>query len=119
MNTKPVRNELTGILETRIVGTLMSLPTEFKNELKNEKKTPYSICQVEIAYPNGTKATVSSRLYKATQEFAGYSKGSEVELVVQCEGTYAGRSIIALPEAKVVDLSLFGIEIAEEVTSKA
>ena len=102
---------------TNVKGTLKTIGEKTFN-LKNEKKTPFRRATAEIEYPNGIKAIVDTRLYEASLEEHpdAFVPEQSVTLQVQTRGTYAGNSVVQLPN-NTVDVSLLGFAstaVAEE-----
>ena len=77
------------------------------DKLKNAKQTPYAIVQAKISYPDGTEQIVDSRLYEAsaTANPGRFVQGANIDLRMQMEGEYEGRSVVQLPGAVKTDTS--------------
>lgn len=75
------------------------------NLLPEEEQKGFRLVDVEITYDNGDKDIVQSTMWEKQVEAGIFKQGDEVEIAIQTEGKYAGRSKVQLPAVKVVDLS--------------
>ena len=104
-------NEFTGKQEGLLPATIVGISD---NVLKNSKDTPYRFLDAEIKYPDGGTDTVSTIVFENSRlKHEGvFQIGKKIELAIQLEGEYAGRSIAQLPGVTVVDLSKFASLLA-------
>src|SRR5690606_33329932 len=97
-------------------GKLVSNPTEQAmlvtkkvdkagNLLPEEEQKGFRLVDVEITYDDGATDTVQSTMWEKQVEAGIFKQGDEIEIAIQTEGDYKGRSKVQLPAVKVVDLS--------------
>lgn len=106
------RNDVTGILEAHIPARLTRLPVMWRS---NVKGTEYGLCEAIVEYPNGSKATVNGVLYKGSLDTDLFHEDMDIILRTQVEGEYVGNSVVQLPGARRVDVSLFQAQFAEQI----
>ena len=126
---KIVMNEVTGVNEFTVPAVLKSINPKIrftKPTEANPEGARYQTCTVEIEYPNngGTNTVISTVWAKSVESNQdAFKVGAEVSLTIQADGEFAGRSKVGLPQASLIDLSLFGIgadvAVEEEVEAEA
>jgi hypothetical protein len=92
-------------------GKIVSFDAENPETSKGKNKTQFYRVQVAVTYPDKTTAEVGSLLWKPAYDAkdgtmrANYDAGKTIELEVQLDGDYAGRSKINLPGMVKIDLT--------------
>lgn len=75
------------------------------NLLGEEEQKDFRLVDVQITYDDGSTDVVQSTMWEKQVEANIFKQDDEVEIAIQTEGAYAGRSKVQLPAVKVVDLS--------------
>jgi len=98
-------NRKTGLKEIIFPGVLKSLRNKTL-ETKGVNKKKYRFGEVQVTYPDKSKAIVDSIIYESTLNYNPdiFKANSNVFLIIQAEGKYKGRSTIIQPFLKILYL---------------
>lgn len=106
-------NETTGVNEGLIEATVISIN---ESDVKtNANGKDYLKAMVQITYPDGEKAQIQTIMYAKAKEALPdvYKVGGVGEIAVQLEGEYAGNSVFQAKELIRIDLTKFGVAVAQ------
>jgi hypothetical protein len=70
------------------------------NLLGEDAQKDFRLVDVEITYDDGTKDTVQSTIWEKQIEAGIFKQGDDIQIAIQTEGDYAGRSKVELPSNK-------------------
>jgi hypothetical protein len=111
------RNPVTGILEAFIPGTLTSIPSAESLKTNSNGKS-FGRAEVEIVYPDGTKAPVKPIMYAGSIDTELFKLGDSVIVRTQLEGEYASQGVVELAGLGA-DLTKLAADIAAWHASNA
>jgi hypothetical protein len=91
-----------------IPAIVTAVPTDVR-ELNNSKKTKWRLISVDINHPTLGKKSERAQLFEASfEKFPdSFSKGGEIELMIQTSGDYEGYAKAQLTSSEPIDVSAF------------
>lgn len=104
---KTERNPKTGILEAMIPAVLTKMSPANRTLInENGSETAWGLATAEITYPDGETEEVQACMWAKNQDDI-FSVGQSIILRTQIDGDHVGNAVVALPEAKRVNVNKF------------